>query len=109
MVIFQPIVNAILWLGRTAFTGGAGKAAGAALMSGAAVLLARASIALVTFGIIATATGQILDYALAQSLPPELVSLMAATGISTGLNIMISTMQGIIAIRVLKVGFIKVV
>lgn len=100
-----PILAALRWLGTAAFTGMAGATVGGALLSGFVIFLARAGISVVVFTAIATATGLLLNYALAQSINPQILSVMQATGMTVGINIVLSTLQSIIAIRVIKVGF----
>lgn len=100
-----PILAALRWLGMTAFTGLTGATVGTALMSGFVIFLARAGISIIVFTVIATATGLLLDFALSQSIEPQILSVMQATGITVGINIILSTLQSIIAIRVVKIGF----
>jgi len=69
------------------------------------VFLARAGISIIVFTAIATATGLLLNFALAQSINPQILSVMQATGMTVGINIVLSTLQSIIAIRVIKIGF----
>lgn len=104
---FEVILTAIRWLGATAFTGATGAAIGTAFMSGVLVLVARMGVSLVTFGIIYAATSQIMAYGLAGIVGDQVAGLMAITGLATGINILLSTLQAIIAIRVLKIGFQK--
>jgi len=100
-----PILAALRWLGLHAFTGLTGAAIGAAFMSGFLTFIARAGISLITFGIIYVATQEMMAFALGQSIDPQIMSIMQATGLTVGINIMLSTLQAIIAIRIIKVSF----
>lgn len=104
-----PILAALRWLGMTAFTGATGVAIGAAFTSGLLTFLARAGISVIVFTIIYTATQAMMAFALSQSIDPQILSIMSATGITTGINIMLSTLQSIISIRVIKISFARAV
>lgn len=99
-----PILAALRWLGATAFTGAAGAGIGAALVAGVPVFLARAGVSVIVFGVIYTATQAMMTYALSQSIDAQALQIMQATGLTTGINIMLSTLQAIISIRVIKLG-----
>lgn len=103
-----PILAGLRWLGVHAFTGATGVAIGAALTSGFVTFLARAGVSVIVFTIIYTATQAMMNFALAQSIDPQILSVMSATGMTTGINIMLSTLQSIISIRIIKVSLVKV-
>lgn len=102
---FAVILTAIKWLGATAFTGAGGVAVGAALTTGVMVVIARIGVSLVTFGVIYLTTSAMTTYLISQLASSIWIDMLAATGMTTGINIILSTLQGIIAIRVMKVGF----
>lgn len=99
-----PILVALRWLGATAFTGLAAVSIGSALASGFLVFIARAGISIIVFTIILAATTAMMSFALAQSIDPQVLSILEQSGMTTGINIMLSTLQSIIAIRVIKVS-----
>jgi hypothetical protein len=102
-----PILAALRWMGMTAFTGLGGATVGGALFIGFTVVLARVGVAFVIFTVIFTATTAMTDFAVSQMDSGIWVDMLASTGMFTGINIMLSTMQSIIAIRVAKIGFMR--
>lgn len=104
-----PILAALRWLGVTAFTGLTGAAVGTAFASGFVVFLTRAGVSVIVFTIIYNATQAMMNFALSQTIDPQILSIMSATGMTTGINIMLSTLQSIISIRVIKLSLAKVV
>ena len=100
-----PILQALRWLGVTAFTGLTAATVGSALASGFFVFLARAGISVIVFTAIYAATQAMMTYALSQSIDPQILSILEQTGMTTGINILLSTLQSIIAIRIIKVSF----
>lgn len=101
----DAIIAALTWLGTKAFTGATGVALGSAVGIGISNLLARIGIGLVSFGVIYTLTSTLLGYVTA-GIDPNLANLLAYTGLATGINLVLSSMMGVLSIRVLKVGFL---
>lgn len=104
---FAPILAALRWLATTAFTGLFAQAAGVAILSGFVVFLARAGVSVIVFTIIMAATTAMMSFALAQGIDAQVLSILQQTGMTVGINIMLSTLQAIIAIRVIKISLVK--
>jgi len=102
-----PILAALRWMGLNAFTGLTGVGIGTAIASGFMVFVARLGISLITFTIIYTTTTLMVSFVVSQLSSGYWVSMLQATGVMTGINIMLSTMQSIISIRITKIGFMK--
>lgn len=105
---FAPLLAALRWIGLTAFTGAGGAAVGTAVASGVAVFVTRLGVGLVTFTVIYSATSAMIAYAVSELGQSPALALMQQTGVITGINIVLSSMQAVLAIRVAKVGFAKV-
>lgn len=103
-----PILAALRWLGTNAFTGAVGVSVGAAFTAGFITFIARSGVSIIVFGVIYTATQAMMTFALSQSIDPQILSILQQTGMATGINIILSTLQGIIAIRVIKIGIVKI-
>lgn len=99
-----PILAALRWMGLTAFTGLGGVSLGTAVAAGFMVFVARLGISLITFGIIYTTTSAMMSFALTQFGASAYINMLEASGMTTGINIILSTLMSIISIRITKVG-----
>lgn len=104
---FSVILRALAWMGSKAFTGATGAAMGQAFTAGLMVFVARLGVSVVSFTVIYAATSAMTMLVVNNIGASPALALMQETGVITGINILLSTLQAIISIRVMKVGFAK--
>lgn len=103
----RPILAGLFWLGRNAFTGATGVAVGTAIGIGLTRLLARMGVGIISYGIIYAVTAPLMAMVYSGA-DPDVAQLLGYTGMATAINIILSGIQGVLAIRVIKLGFVKV-
>ena len=105
---FGAILSGLAWLGTKAFTGATGAAVGQAFTAGLFVFLARVGVSVISFTVIYAATSAMTSFVVSELGSSPALEMMQVTGVITGINILLSTLQAIISIRVMKIGFAKV-